>query len=176
MCRSTSGPFDTCLLICVLRILVANMKATPTATKWRPSTPRTPHPAFTPCRRLADGDETGDSSTHLSFFRWSVLSFDHSSVSSNTPRGKRLIRSTTGASCLLSLNPYYSYQGYLREHEAYFYLLDALPMLFPLATWVAIWAPQYIGKNPKSFTLADEMAQAHSRFSDQSVGDITKKY
>jgi ribosomal protein S3AE len=49
-------------------------------------------------------------------------------------------------------------------------------MLFPLAIWVVIWAPQYIGKNPKSFTLADEMAQAHSRFSDQSVGDITKKY
>ncbi|KAJ9101023.1 hypothetical protein QFC20_005307 [Naganishia adeliensis] len=68
------------------------------------------------------------------------------------------------------------YDGYLRGHEGYFYLLDALPLLVPLAIWVPIWPPQYIGNNPKSFSRADEIAQAQSRYSDQSVGDLVKKY
>ena len=49
-------------------------------------------------------------------------------------------------------------------------------MLIPLSLWVPVWAPQYIGKNPKSFTLADDVAQAQSRFSDRSVGEVIKKY
>lgn len=69
-----------------------------------------------------------------------------------------------------------SYDGYLRSHEGYFYLLDALPLVIPLAIWVLIWPPQYIGNNPKSISRADEIANSQSRYSDQSVGDAFKKY
>lgn len=68
------------------------------------------------------------------------------------------------------------YDGYLRGHEGYFYLLDALPLFVPLATWVFIWAPQYLGNNPKSFTRAGEIAQAQSRYSDQSMMEVGKPY
>ncbi|KAJ9116886.1 hypothetical protein QFC22_004543 [Naganishia vaughanmartiniae] len=68
------------------------------------------------------------------------------------------------------------YDGYLRSHEGYFYLLDALPLFIPLAIWILIWAPQYIGNNPKSVTRSDEIAHAQSRYSDQSMGEMGKQY
>jgi hypothetical protein len=118
---------------------------------------------------------TGDTFMLLSLSLWLDSSFDPFSESLNTLRGKLsilLLDSLTLTSPIISS----SYDGYLRSHEGYFYLLDALPLFIPLAIWVLIWPPQYIGNNPKSFSRADEVAHANSRYSDQSVGDLVKKY
>jgi hypothetical protein len=36
------------------------------------------------------------------------------------------------------------YDGYLASHEAFFYLLDALPLALAMLLFIAVWPPRFL--------------------------------
>lgn len=46
------------------------------------------------------------------------------------------------------------YDGYLRTHEAFLYLLDSLPLFLAMLAWALLWPPTILRDDDKPFSGA----------------------